>query len=147
LSKGKSSGFALIQEEDRNPDLFVCGRAIYSANLNVANPIGTLQSIEHTLRNLDRLRADQQNRIARLEKEITDYRIQADRPFEHEEHLKQLLAQQAELNSLLDLDKGDQQGVGPITDDVDFERSASGSEGRAVARVVPWPRADSVFLR
>jgi hypothetical protein len=35
--------------------------------------------------------------------------LQADRPFEHEELLKQLLARQSELSSLLDLDKGDQQ--------------------------------------
>jgi hypothetical protein len=37
------------------PELFVRGRATYSANLNATNPIGTVQSIEHTLRNLDRL--------------------------------------------------------------------------------------------
>ena len=40
-----------------------------------------------------------------------DYQAQADRPFEHEERLKQLLARQSELNSQLDLDKGDQQGA------------------------------------
>ena len=113
LSRGKSGGFGLLQEDERIPDLFVRGRATYSANLNPANPIGTVQSIEHTLRNLDKLAADQQNRVARVEKELADYRSQADRPFEHEERLKQLLARQAELNSLLDLDKGDQQGAGP----------------------------------
>ena len=75
-----------------------------------------MQSIEHTLRNLDKLAIDQQNRVARIEKELADYRVQADRPFEHEDRLKQLLVRQAELNSLLDLDKGDQQGAAPVPD-------------------------------
>jgi hypothetical protein len=109
LSRGKSGGFGLVQEEERIPELFVRGRATYSANLNATNPVGTVQSIEHALRNLDKLAAEQQNRVARIEKELADYLLQADRPFEHEERLKQLLARQSELNSLLDLDKGDQQ--------------------------------------
>jgi len=124
LSRGKSSGFGLMQEDDRLPDLFIRGRATYSANLNGANPIGTVQSIERTMRSLDTLAQDQLNRVARIEKELADYRLQADRPFEHEERLKQLLARQAQLDSLLDLDKGDQQGTGPAPDDEDMERAA-----------------------
>jgi hypothetical protein len=92
LSKGKSGGFDVVQEDDRVPDLFVRGRPTYPANLNTTNRIGTVQSIEYTLRNLDKLAADQQNRVTRIEQELADYRIQADRPFEHERHLKQLLA-------------------------------------------------------
>jgi N12 class adenine-specific DNA methylase len=116
MSRGRGSAFGLLQEDERVPDLLVRGRAMYPANLNAANPIGTVQSIEHTLRNLDKLAAEQQNRVARIEKELADYQSQADRPFEHEERLKQLVARQVELNSLLDLDKGDQQGAAPIPD-------------------------------
>ena len=106
----------MAKEDDRIPDLFVRRHATYSANLNATNPVGTVQSIEHTLRSLDKLAADQGNRVARIEKELADYQLQADRPFEHEERLKQLLARQAEIDSLLDLDKGDQQGAGPVPD-------------------------------
>src|SRR5580692_5106850 len=49
LSRGKSGGFGLLQY-DRIPDLFVRGRGTYSAKVNAANPLGTIQSIEHTLR-------------------------------------------------------------------------------------------------
>lgn len=49
----------------------------------------------------DKVAVDQQNRVKRMEKELADYRIQADRPFEHEERLKQLLVRQAELNSII----------------------------------------------
>jgi hypothetical protein len=114
LSKGKSGGLGLLQEDERVPELFIQGRAMYSANLNPANPVGTAQSIEHTLRSLDKLAAEQQSRVERAEKELVDYQAQADRPFEHEERLKQLLARQSELNSQLDLDKGDQQGADSV---------------------------------
>ncbi len=133
LSRGKSGGFGLVQEDERLPELFVRGRATYSANLNAANPIGTVQSIEHTLRNLDKVAAEQRSRVARVEKELADYQSQADRPFDHEERLKQLLARQSELNSLLDLDKGDQQGadsVPDLKDDPDAERASAASRGR-----------------
>jgi hypothetical protein len=111
LSKGKTGGFGLLQDDERIPDLFVRGQITYSAKLNPVNPVGTIQSIEHTLRNLDKLADDQQSRVVRIEKELVDYQAQVERPFEHEERLKQLLTRQAELNSALDLDKGDQQGA------------------------------------
>jgi hypothetical protein len=36
---------------------------------------------------------------------LTDYQAQANRPFEHEAHLKELLARKAQLNGAPDLDK------------------------------------------
>jgi hypothetical protein len=121
LSRGKTARFGILQEDERLPDLFIRGRGMYSANFNASSPIGTVQSIEHTLRNLDKFALDQKNRVARVEKELHDYQMQADRPFEHEARLKDLLARQAELNSLLDLDKGDQQGAAPATDKDELE--------------------------
>ena len=119
LSRGRSDGFGMLQEDERLPELSVRGRATYSANLNATNPVGTVQSIEHTLRNLDRLATEQQNRVVRIEKELADYQSQADRPFEHEARLKQLLTRQSELNSVLDLDKGDRQGAASVPDPKD----------------------------
>ncbi len=131
LSKGKTGGFGLLQDDERIPDVFVRGRTTYSAKLNPVNPVGTIQSIEHTLRNLDKLADDQQSRVARIEKELVDYQAQAERPFEHEERLKQLLTRQAELNSALDLDKGDQQGADSATelkDDLDVSQTPTPAE-------------------
>ena len=116
LSRGKSAGFGLDRDDERIPHLFVRGQATYPANLNATNPVGTVQSIEHALRNLDKLAAEQQGRLVRIEKELGDYQLQAERPFEQEERLKYLLGQQSELNSLLDLDKGDQQGADSVPD-------------------------------
>ncbi len=111
--------FSRGKQTDEVPDLFVRGHLMYSANLNPANPVGTLQSIEHTLRNLDKLAAEQQIRVNRIEKELADYKEQSDRPFEHQARLQELLTRQTEIARMLDLDKGDQQGVAaePETDE------------------------------
>jgi hypothetical protein len=153
LSKGKSGGFGLLQEDERFPELFIRGRATYSANLNPANPVGTVQSIEHTLRSLDKLAAEQQSRVARAEKELVDYQSQADRPFEHEDRLKQLLARQSELNSQLDLDKGDQQGAdsrSEIGDELDKEKaaaSATSNPGDVAKMAEAYMRAAGTAVR
>ncbi len=153
LSRGKSGGFGMLQEDDRIPDLFVRGRGTYSAKVSAANPVGTIQSIEHTLRNLDKLAAEQQSRVVRIEKELVDYRSQADRPFEHEERLKQLLARQSELNSLLDLAKGDQQGAESVPEhqnEPEAERTAtSPSRSRSdVAKMAEsYMRASGTAIR
>ncbi len=141
LSKGRSGGFGLLQEDERVPELFIRGRATYSANLNPANPVGTVQSIEHTLRSLDKLAAEQQSRVARAEKELVDYQAQADRPFEHEERLKQLLARQSELNSQLDLDKGDQQGADSAAEvGEDFDKGKARRPQMTTPRWRRWPK-------
>ncbi len=46
-----------------------------------------------------------------MEKALADYREQLNRPFEHEERLRELCARQQEINRQLDLDKSDTQVV------------------------------------
>jgi len=97
--------------KDREPDLFIRGNETYKASLNPDNPLGTVQSVEHVLRGLDRKAEDEQREIGRQEKALADYRGQLGRPFEHEARLRELLAKQAQLNASLDLDKHDAQVV------------------------------------
>jgi hypothetical protein len=98
-----------LDGEAELPELFVRGRETYRAHLNAENPIGTIQSIEHALRTLDRLAQEEQVQIERQEKALADYKAQLDRAFEHEQRLKDLLARQAGLNAALDLDKNEHQ--------------------------------------
>ncbi len=93
------------------PDLFIKGRETYKANLNLENPLGTISSIEHALRALDRKAESEQREIERQEKALTDYRAQLGRPFEHEARLRELMVKQAQLNACLDLDKHEGQIV------------------------------------
>lgn len=60
------SGFALHGEPV--PELFIKGSGLYSANLNAENLLGTMQSIEHGLRALDRTADEEQERSTRFEK-------------------------------------------------------------------------------
>src|ERR1700728_513299 len=108
LSKGKST-VRLNPEDNRLPEIFIRGEGTYAAHLNPENPIGTVQSIEHTLRAFDRAAGEEQQRVEHLEKTLSDYQAQANRPFEHEARLKELLTRQTQLNAALDLDKGERQ--------------------------------------
>ena len=115
LSGGKRlTGLALDGEPV--PDLFIKGSSLYSANLNPENPLGTMQSIEHALRSLDKLADHEQERGARLGKTLADYQAQANKPFDHEARMKELLVRQTQLNAALDLDKNETQIAHPAED-------------------------------
>jgi len=107
LSRG--TNLKRLDGEPELPELFIRGKETYRANLNAENPIGTIQSIEHTMRALDRLGEEEKARIEHEEKALADYQAQCGKPFEQEQHLKDLLAKQAELNAALDLDKHERQ--------------------------------------
>jgi hypothetical protein len=113
--RGHFKGFEILSRgsayKDGEPDLFVRGKETYKANLNPDNPLGTVQSIEHVLRSLDRRADDERIEIERQQKALADYRAQLGRPFEHADRLKDLLAKQAQLNACLDLDKHEAQIV------------------------------------
>ena len=121
-------------QKDGEPDLFVRGKETYKANLNPENPLGTIASIEHALRSLDRRAEEEQREIERQEKALADYQAQLGRPFEHEARLKELLVKQAQLNAALDLDKHEAQVVAEPRE----------PEERAVPPASPpasWPKA------
>ena len=114
-------GFEILSRdkpESSAPDLFIRGAGTYAAHINPDNPVGTIQSIEHTLCALDKMGEDERHRIEGLEKKLTDYQAQANRPFEQDARLKELLARQAQLNAALDLDKSDTQAAEPAVEPV-----------------------------
>jgi len=115
------------------PDLFIRGSGTYAANLNADNPVGTMQSIEHTLRSFDRMAENEQERVGRLQKSLTDFQSEAGRPFEHEGRLRELVARQSELNAALDLDKGERQVAPPA----DGAAGADGNQPAAARKQVP----------
>jgi hypothetical protein len=139
--RGHYKGFEVLSQgsgfRDVNPHIFLRGKEAYEANLNLENPLGTIQSIEHVLRGLDRLAEKERQEIERQEKALADYKAQFGRPFEHDAHLRDLLAKQAQLNAALDLDKHDAQivddGRDADTKEVPATFVARISEGRTAA--------------
>ncbi len=112
---GHFKGFTIVSKcggrEGDIPGLYVRGNHTYEVNLNAENALGTIASMEHVLRRLDRELEEEQAKIESREKALADYMEQLHRPFEHEARLRELLLKQQEINRSLDLDKGDSQAV------------------------------------
>jgi len=137
-------GFEILSRDKPGapvPDLFIRGAGTYAAHLNADNPVGTMQSIEHTLRAFDKAAEDERRQTERLEKPLTDYQAQANRPFEHETRLKELLARQGQLNATLDLDKSDAQAAEPAVEPI-VETAVALIRSR-VATISPGPERNS----
>src|SRR5690606_36512744 len=109
LSRGRAGSRLVTLDDDRVPEIILRGAGSYKINMNAENPLGTMQSVEHALRSLDRAAEDERDRLARAEKLLTDFENQLGKSFEREARLKELAVRQAELNKSLDLDKGEQQ--------------------------------------
>ena len=66
--RGHYKGFEILSRgsayQDADPDLFIRGKETYKANLNPSNPLGTVASIDHVLRSLDK-RAEEERRELR----------------------------------------------------------------------------------
>jgi hypothetical protein len=140
LSRGRPGAAVLVSDEERQPELLIRGSGMFAAQFNAESPVGTMQSIEHALRALDKSVADERERAARCEKMLADYQEQLGKQFEHEARLKELLAKQAELNAALDLDKGEQQAAAPADDDAEpGGADGTASEDRAPDRLSMRP--------
>jgi hypothetical protein len=136
LSRGRGGALIISSDDERPPELFVRGAVMYKAQLNAENPLGTMQSIEYALRGLDKVVADERERADRAEKALRDFEEQAGRPHEHEERLKELLARQAQLDALLDLDKGERQIAPPAGDEEGISNKDAGAgDERAPAAI------------
>jgi hypothetical protein len=96
---------------DREVTAYLRGFAAYTFHHNLENPLGTIMSIERTLRGFEAIQGRLESDIARDQKELAEYRVESQKPFEYEEELKQLLVKQAQLNAELDLGKDDKQAV------------------------------------
>lgn len=132
----RARGAALFDgEEERVPELYVRGAGLYTANLSPGRPGGTIQSIEHTLRALEKLADEARERAARLRKSLADYRAEAGKPFEHEARMKELLVRQTTLNAALDLDKGERQ----VAPEADGEAGPGGDEPSGQVKHSPEP--------
>ena len=115
--RARYRGFEILSQANRPsfsnepamPSLFVRGNATYDANLNFENPLGTMQSIDHALRSLDRFAEREHERLQQLESKHAVFQRELEKPFEHELRLRELLVKQADLNTAFDLYKSDSQ--------------------------------------
>lgn len=140
---GKIAGFDILcrGELDASVSVFLHGEATYTVTYNPDLPIGTLMSLERTLRGLENFQTHVASDIAQNEKALAEYKLQSEKPFEHEARLKSLLAEQSRLNASLDLDKDDKQATITESDDaniIDMEKLTTDKTPiRAVSPISP----------
>jgi N12 class adenine-specific DNA methylase len=139
LSRGRKATLLVDPDEELLPELFIRGSGIYKAQLNAENPVGTMQSIEYTLRGLDKAVADERDRAARAEKMLGDLQQQSGKLFEQEARLKELLGRQAELNAALDLDKGERQIAPSAGEEDGVENKVPGEGDKRTTRAIARP--------
>ena len=80
---GHFKGFTLMSSfsgrEGETPKLYLRGKYTYEANLNPENALGTIASIEHALRRLDRDSEEEKAKCERMEKALAEYKEQLNR--------------------------------------------------------------------
>lgn len=126
-------------EEAPLPDLRIVGKLTYNASTNqYGEPTGTIQSIESRIRNIESIRDAQKTDEQRYEKQLRDTKAYADKPFEQQDKLKELLKRQAELAKQLQETVQDTQAMG-----ADVEATPEGTEVPEGTEEAPVPNGES----
>jgi len=89
---------------ERAKEVVLRGRNAYVANISDA-PLGTISSLEHTVRSLDERINECRNDLTGTQRRLEELQPYAHKPFEHEEKLKSLIQRQQEIVQALDLTK------------------------------------------
>jgi N12 class adenine-specific DNA methylase len=118
---GNINGFDVLCQGklDGGISVYLHGAATYTVNYNPDSPIGTLMSIERTMRGFEVVQSKLESELTYGEKALAEYQLQSETPFEQEERLKELLVEQTRLNALLDLNKDDKQAITIAANDED----------------------------
>jgi hypothetical protein len=121
--------------------------------LGRAGTVGAIQNVEHTVRYPKKLDDDEQSRVNRIQKEMWAYQDEAESPFQPEKRPKQLFAEHAELNSVLDPNEGDQPGTDSapeLRDNLEVSRNPTAlelSRGQVVNMAEAYMRASKTAIR
>lgn len=118
-SVGKFLGFTIGArgfEKLDMVDVTLRGAANWSISQNEESPAGTVASMESVLRNLESQRDKATKGVSAKETKITELKAQIGKPFEHEQKLREAIAEQKRLEDMLDLGKTDTQAGALDTD-------------------------------
>lgn len=101
---GSFAGFSLELWPHRVREVVICGKNDYASNIS-DSPIGSISSLEHTIRSLDDRRKTYRESFINTQNRITELGLHADKPFEHGDKLNHLTRRQQEIFQALDLTK------------------------------------------
>lgn len=122
---GKFNGFDVWVRG--NMDGYVKGENSYFFSLNETNPLGTMQSLEAAVRNMEMRLDNRKLRLEELTKEQEQRKQELDTPFNKQAELEKLMKQKKEIDGQLDIKN---RGAGEVaTADTEEGERKSGEEG------------------
>lgn len=105
ITIGNFKGFDISLNRDNFSDnLLIHGKLTYKIELS-DSPIGNMVKIENILNNFDKFRLESERDLEHCNRDLASAKIEIDKPFAYESELKSKLQRQSELNSLLSIDK------------------------------------------
>jgi N12 class adenine-specific DNA methylase len=104
IKVGSFAGFPLELWPHRVKEIVICGKNDYASSIS-DSPLGTVSSLEHTIRSLDDRRTGYRETLASAQRRIEGLKPHANKPFDHEEKLNNLIQRQQEIIQALDLTK------------------------------------------
>jgi len=111
LHIGTYRGFDLMLRRNifyEKVDLILHGNSKYTVELG-DSPHGNMIRIENALNNLENKLSSIEGKIEEYERNLQQSKIEYEKPFQYEEELKVKVARQFELNTLLDMNKKDEE--------------------------------------
>ena len=137
---GEYSGFKLSLKQEKVWDRFetrlvLKGALEYTTDLS-SSPHGNTVKLDNLLKSLDKQLEDTQAKLTENKKNMELAKQEYEKPFPHDEELKEKLKRQAELNEELDLNKQDEV-VEEETDDEE-ESDEEGTTSKAAIDALPY---------
>lgn len=111
INIGNFRGFDLLLRKNvfyEKYDLILHGNSKYTVEVG-DSPHGNMIRLENTLNNLENKMKHAEERIEEYERNMEQSKKEFEKPFQYEEELKNKIARQFELNTLLDLNKKDEE--------------------------------------
>lgn len=107
---GKISNFDIVGSRDSlwlKPQIYIKTNTgnKYKVEVSEIEEIGNIYKMENQIKGIPKIINETKERIAYIEKEITDIKQELDKPFVNADRIKELQKQQAKIDSELDLDK------------------------------------------
>ena len=110
MKVGTFQGFDIEADGSGNPYLY--GKSSHGFTVNHESPIGTIQSAERNIGNLETYAANREEDIKALRRDLEARKAELEKPFNKQAQLNKLLAKQKELNEALVVNKEDKTMAG-----------------------------------
>lgn len=103
LDVGSYAGFnlSIVRQFSGHIDLHIKGKSTYQTTLGDSD-LGNITRLENLAESIERIKTRDERELENAQKQLAEAKLEAQKPFEHEEKLAELLKRQVELNMALE---------------------------------------------